>query len=84
MLAAIEILVSSAQVDGTILLDFSIYAFGIAIGAFVLMEQTSDRRMAALIGQFAVRRIVPERGREGVARARSNMERRTSSALRTW
>ncbi len=62
-----------------LLFDFSAYAFAIAIGAFVLMEQSSDRRMATLVGQFTARGIVRESSREGIAQARLSMERRTGS-----
>lgn len=81
LLAAVEGLALDARHERAMLLDFSAYAFAIAIAAFVLMEQTSDRRMAWLLGQFIARGIVLERAREGLARARQNMERRTGSAL---
>ena len=52
-----------------------------AIVAFVLMEQTSDRRMAWLVSQFTAQGIVRDSARAGFVRARTNMERRTGSAL---
>jgi hypothetical protein len=64
-----------------ILYDFSAYAFAIAVIAFVLMEQTSDTRMAWLVSQFAARGIAPEASRECFAQARQNMARRTGSRL---
>ena len=45
------------------------------------MEQTSDQRMAWLVGQFAVRGIANESSRECFAEARQNMARRTGSGL---
>ena len=64
-----------------ILLDFSTYAFALALAAFVLMEQSSDRRMIALVGEFEARGIVRDAARSGLARARRDMERRTGSWL---
>ena len=64
-----------------VLLDFSVYAFLIAVAAFVLMEQTSDKRMAWLIAQFSARGIVPEASRECLRQARRMVERRTGSPL---
>ena len=45
------------------------------------MEQTSDQRMAWLVGQFTVRGIAKESSRECFAQARQNMARRTGSGL---
>jgi hypothetical protein len=67
--------------ERAILLDYSAYAFAIAIVAFVLMEQTSDRRMAWLVSQFAAHGIAPETSRACFTRARQNMARRTGSWL---
>jgi len=64
-----------------ILLDFSTYAFALAVAAFVLMEQSSDRRMASLVGQFTARGIVRDSARDKLARARRDMEQRTGSGL---
>jgi hypothetical protein len=81
LLAAMQGVAVDANHEHAVLFDFSAYAFAIAIGAFVLMEQTSDRRMAVLVGQFTARGIARESAREGLARARRNMERRTGSSL---
>ena len=81
LLAAVEGLALDPRHERAMLFDFSAYAFAIAIAAFVLMEQAADRRMAWLLGEFSARGIVLERAREGLARARHNMERRTGSAL---
>ena len=43
------------------------------------MEQTSDTRMAWLVGQFTAFGIVPETSREGFVQVRRAMERRTGS-----
>jgi hypothetical protein len=80
LLAALQGLALDAHHERAMLLDFSAWAFAIAIGAFVLMEQTSDRRMAWLVSEFVARGIVLERAREGFAQARRNMELRTGSA----
>jgi hypothetical protein len=63
--------------ERALLFDFSVHAFALAIAAFVLMEQTSDKRMAWLVSQFVAQGIVRDSAREGFARARQNMERRT-------
>jgi len=63
------------------LLDFSVYAFCIAIAAFVLMEGSADARMAWLVGEFNARGIVPESARPGVRSAIENMGRRTGFAF---
>ena len=47
-LAAMQGVALNAHHDEALLLDFSVYAYALAVGAFVLMEQTSDRRMAVL------------------------------------
>ena len=70
-----------AQGVGGILLDFSTYAFALAVAAFVLMEQSSDRRMIALVGEFTARGIARDDTRAGLAQARRDMERRTGSRL---
>jgi hypothetical protein len=59
--------------------DFSAYAFALALAAFVLMEQSSDARMTSLVEQFTARGIARESAREGLSRARRNMERRTGA-----
>ena len=46
--------------ERSVLIAFSICAFIIATVAFVLMEQSSDKRMAWLVGQFTAFGIVPE------------------------
>jgi hypothetical protein len=81
LLAAVQGHALNAHHERAILLDFSAYAFAIAIVAFVLMEQTSDRRMAWLIGQFNARGIAVESARGCFARAREDMIRRTGSWL---
>ncbi len=82
LLATVEGLAwNDAHHERAMLLDFSVYAFAIAITAFVLMEQSSDRRMSTLVGQFVARGIVRDSARAGVERARENMERRTGSWL---
>ncbi len=52
-----------------LLLDFSAYAFALATGAFVLMEQTSDKRMAWRVSQFVARGIVRDSARASFLRA---------------
>jgi len=81
LLAALQGQAWGGHYQQAILLDFSVYAFCIAIAAFVLMEQSADARMAWLVGEFAARDIVRERSREGIVRARQNMARRTGSAI---
>ena len=56
-------------------------AFAIAIVAFVLMEQTSDTRMAWLVSQFTTHGIALGTSRECFTRARHIMARRTGSWL---
>ena len=79
LLAAVEGVALHPQHDKALLLDFSIYAFAIAIGAFVLMEQSADKRMAHLVGQFESRGIATESSLGQLFRARERMERRTGS-----
>lgn len=81
LLAVLEGQALNEQHEHAILFDFSAYAFALAIVAFVLMEQTSDRRMAWLVSQFAAYGIAPEASRECFTRARHNMARRTGSWL---
>jgi len=65
--------------EHAVLLDFSAYAFAIAIAAFVLMEATSDRRMAHLVGQFQRTGVAIEAARPCFTRVRESLERRTGS-----
>ena len=65
--------------ERSILLDFSAYAFAIAIAAFVLMEQSSDRRMAWLVQQFVATGIAASTAKPCLAQARRHLERRASS-----
>ena len=67
--------------ERSILLDFSAYAFAIAIAAFVLMEQSSDRRMAWLVEQFVATGIAKPEARPCLAVARRRMEQRTGSGI---
>jgi hypothetical protein len=80
MLALPQGLALNSQAAGALLLDFSVYAFGLAIVAFMLMEQTSDKRMAWLVSQFVAQGIVRDSARAGFAAARLRMERRTGAA----
>jgi len=80
LLAAMQGLALDAQHERALLLDFSVYAFGLAIVAFVLMEQTSDKRMAWLVSQFVAQGIVRESARAGFVDVRLRMERRTGNA----
>jgi len=79
VLAALQGFALHPQHERALLFDFSVYAFAVAIVAFVLMEQTSDKRMAWLVHQFLVQDIVRDSAREGMARARAAMQRRTGS-----
>jgi hypothetical protein len=81
LLAAVQGFALNDQHERAVLFDFSAYAFAIAILAFVLMEQSSDTRMAKLISQFVAQGIVPSTSRERFAEARAKMERRTGSVL---
>jgi hypothetical protein len=81
LLAALQGQALNEHHERAILFDFSAYAFAMAIVAFVLMEQTSDRRMAWLVSQFAAYGIAPEVSRECFTQARKNMARRTGSWL---
>ena len=60
LLAAVQGFALNPHHERAILYDFSAYAFAIAIAAFVLMEQTSDRRMTWLVSEFTARGIVLE------------------------
>ena len=64
LLAALQGYALDAHHERALLFDFSAYAFALATVAFVLMEQTSDQRMAWLVGQFTVRGIAKESSRE--------------------
>jgi len=81
VLAALQGYALNDHHERAVLLDFSAYAFVIALVAFVLMEQTSDRRMAWLVAQFTARGIAPESSRECFRKARQAMEQRTGSAV---
>jgi hypothetical protein len=81
VLAALQGLALNEHHERAILLDFSAYAFAIAIGAFVLMEQASDKRMLWLIGEFTARGIATEASRACFVQARRNMARRTGSGI---
>jgi len=67
--------------ERSILLDFSAYAFAIAIAAFVLMEQSSDRRMAWLVAQFVTTGIAKPEARPCLTETRGRMEQRTGSGI---
>jgi len=79
LLALMQGVALNAQHERALLFDFSVYAFVLAIAAFVLMEQSSDKRMAWLVSQFIARDIVSESARADFVQARQNMERRTAS-----
>ena len=79
LLAALQGYALNGHHERAILLDFSAYAFAIAVGAFVLMEQASDKRMAWLVSQFTAYGIAPEASRACFTRARQNMARRTGA-----
>jgi hypothetical protein len=81
LLAALQGFALNEHHERAILYDFSAYAFAIAVIGFVLMEQTSDRRMAWLVSQFAAHGIAPETSRGCFATAREGMARRTGSWL---
>jgi hypothetical protein len=81
LLAALQGHALNENHEHAVLFDFSAYAFAIAVVAFVLMEQTSDTRMAWLVSQFAAHGIAPEGSRECFTSARQNMARRTGSWL---
>jgi hypothetical protein len=81
LLAALQGHALNQHHERAILFDFSAYAFAMAVVAFVLMEQTSDRRMAWLVSQFASYGIAPEASRACFSQARQNMARRTGSWL---
>ena len=79
LLAALQGVAINDNHERALLFDFSVYGFIVAIVAFLLMEQTSDQRMAWLVGQFTAFGIVPEASRERFVQARRAMERRTAS-----
>lgn len=79
LLALAQGVAVNAQHERALLFDFSVYAFVLAIAAFVLMEQSSDKRMAWLVSQFIARDIVSPSARAGFLQARQNMEQRTGS-----
>lgn len=79
LLAAVQGVAINPHHERAMLFDFSVYAFALATGAFVLMEQTSDKRMAWLVSQFTAQDIVRASARAGFASSRTNMERRTGS-----
>jgi hypothetical protein len=65
--------------ERAVLLDFSVYAFAIAIALFVLMEQASETRMAVLVEQFTAQSILADTSRERFSMARERAQRRTNS-----
>ena len=76
LLAAVQGVAVNEHHERALLFDFVIYGF-----AFVLMEQSSDRRMAWLVGQFTAFGIVPASARGSFETARRTTERRSGSAL---
>jgi len=80
LLASIEGHATDPQPQRAFLHDFSVYAMTIAIAAFVLMEQTSDTRMKALVQSFSLRGLATREVLPCFERARQRMERRTSLA----
>ena len=78
-LALLQGMAWNARADQSLLLDFSAYAIAIAIVAFVLMERSSERQMADLIGQFVARGILLPVSIPAFERTRDDMERRTGS-----
>ena len=81
VLAAVQGVALNDHHERAVLFDFSVYSFGIAIFAFVVMEQASETRMALLISQFVAQEIIPETSREHFVEVRRRMERRTGSWL---
>ncbi|HMO45996.1 MAG TPA: hypothetical protein PKB14_08180 [Rubrivivax sp.] len=81
VLAALQGVVLNAEHERSALHDFSIHAAAIAIFAFVLMEASSERRMAWLVTQFVAHDIVGEESRARFAALRLSCERRTGSWL---
>lgn len=69
----------NGQHQRALLFDFSAYAVVIGIIAFVLMEQTSDQRMALLIRQLASHGLVTPATGPGLQTARLAMDRRTGA-----
>jgi hypothetical protein len=65
--------------ERAVLLDFSVYAFAIAIALFVLMEQASETRMALLMEQFTAQSILADSSRERFSAARERAHRLTDS-----
>ncbi len=78
-LALLQGMAWNARPDQSLLLDFSAYAIAVAMVSFVLMERSSERQMAGLIGQFAARGIVLPASLPAMQRIRERMERRTGS-----
>lgn len=78
-LAMLQGLALNAQHERALLYDFSAHALAVAIAAFVLMEQSSERRMALLVGKFAAHELVGASARADFVRVRQAMERRTAS-----
>ena len=81
LLAALQGFAINEHHERAILLDFSAYAFALAMAAFVLMEQASEDRMRWLISEFAARGIAPETSRASFVQARRAMARRTGSSV---
>jgi hypothetical protein len=79
VLAVLEGNALGPQVQRAMLHNFAPYAFAIAIGAMVLMEQASEGRMTWLIGEFAARGILTDAARDDLKRAEDRMTRRTGS-----
>lgn len=79
LLAALQGFALNANHERAILFDFVVYAFALAVVVLVLMEQTSDRHMTWLVGQFTAFGIVPEASVDSFVQVRRAMERRTAS-----
>lgn len=81
LLAALQGLPWKAQGVGSLLADFRVHAFAIAIAAFVLMERAADQRLGWLLGQFVARGIVGEASRAALVRTHQASLRRSGHAV---
>lgn len=80
-LAALQGLAWGGAAERTLLLDFRLHAFAIAIAAFIVMERAADQRLGWLLSQFVARGIVSEASRPGLVATHQASLRRSGSAL---
>ena len=79
LLAALQGVAWNEDRASALLFDFRVHAFAIAIAAFVLMEESADRRLRWLLQQFVARGIAPAQAQPAFVQVYQASLRRTGS-----